>query len=492
MTGPPKTALLWLRKGLRLHDNPALNAAIRGSTHLIPVVVIDPVLVNPTACGPRPLQFFLESLHDLDASLQKRQSRLLVLSGDPVDLIPKYARLWEVSKICYEGDTGRYGSVRDAKVSASLATSGISFESFSGHTLYKSEDLKRVYGSTYPQRYEEFLKRVKNLTIDAILPDESLPAVFPPLPQPVMAWKNPIPSLKDLGFDSNDIVPPSPLVGGESHALARMDLALADERYICGFSKPETSPVAINPSSTTRLSPYLARGCLSVRVLRKKILDIYARNGKHSNPPVSLEGQILWREFFYAASYLTPNYFSMEGNPVCRQIPWSRDEDKLAAWREARTGYPWIDAAMMQLKQEGWIHHLARHAVACFLTRGDLWVDWRLGRDEFDKMLLDTDSALNNGNWMWLSASAYFHQYFRVYGPVSFAKKYAGHAAYVRYYLPVLKNMPDQYILEPWKAPRAVQVKAGCVVGTDYPARIVVHEEISKELIGRMAKAYKP
>ena len=77
----------------------------------------------------------------------------------------------------------------------------------------------------------------------------------------------------------------------------------------------------------------------------------------------------------------------MAGNPICRQIDWDDDEAKLAAWREGRTGFPWIDAAMTQLREEGWIHHLARHAVACFLTRGDLWQSWEKGAEVFDELV---------------------------------------------------------------------------------------------------------
>jgi cryptochrome len=129
---------------------------------------------------------------------------------------------------------------------------------------------------------------------------------------------------------------------------------------------------------------------------------------------VSLYGQLLWREFFYCASVSIPNFGSMEGNPNCRQIDWDTNEEHLRAWELGRTGYPWIDAIMNQLRREGWMHHLARHSVACFLTRGDLYLSWEAGADIFSKYLLDADWAINAGNWQWLSASAFFSQYFRV------------------------------------------------------------------------------
>jgi cryptochrome len=181
----------------------------------------------------------------------------------------------------------------------------------------------------------------------------------------------------------------------------------------------------------------------------------------------------------------------MQGSGIAKQIGWDQDESMVQAWEHSRTGYPWIDAAMTQLREQGWLHHLARHAVACFLTRGDLYQNWEQGAKVFDKYLLDSDWAINNGNWLWLSASAYFHQFFRVYSPVAFPKKTDKKGAYIRKWLPQFKTFPDKYIYEPWKAPQHVQLEHGVVVGESYPARIVVHEEVSKRNISRHSDAYK-
>ncbi|XP_020613357.1 cryptochrome-1-like [Orbicella faveolata] len=179
----------------------------------------------------------------------------------------------------------------------------------------------------------------------------------------------------------------------------------------------------------------------------------------------------------------------MEGNPVCLQVPWDTNPEFVKAWSEARTGYPFIDAIMTQLRREGWIHHLARHAVACFLTRGDLWISWEEGLKVFEKYLLDHDWSLNAGNWMWLSASAFFHAYFRVYSPVAFGKKTDPNGDYIKKYIPVLKKYPPKYIYEPWTAPQSVQKAAGCVIGKDYPRPIVDHKVVVKTNITRMKKA---
>ena len=180
----------------------------------------------------------------------------------------------------------------------------------------------------------------------------------------------------------------------------------------------------------------------------------------------------------------------MEGNSVSRQIPWGEDKERLEAWAEGRTGFPYIDAIMTQLRKEGWIHHLARHSVACFLTRGDLWQSWVKGQHVFEELLLDADWSLNAGNWMWLSASAFFHQYFRCYSPIAFGKKTDKDGAYIRKYLPIFKKFPAKYIYEPWDAPLAVQKAAGCIIGTDYPRPIVKHDVVVKENMAKMKAAY--
>lgn len=154
---------------------------------------------------------------------------------------------------------------------------------------------------------------------------------------------------------------------------------LADQAWVVAFEKPKTSPTEITPS-TTALSPYLKFGALSARTFYHKISEIYASSlSKHTQPPVSLHGQLLWREFFHLCGFSILNFDRMQGNRICRQIDWDDNSDMLIAWENAKTGYPWIDACMTQLRKEGWLHHLARHCVACFLTRGDLYQSWEKG-----------------------------------------------------------------------------------------------------------------
>eukprot|EP01033_Poteriospumella_lacustris_P007653 gene7654-5502_t len=275
-----------------------------------------------------------------------------------------------------------------------------------------------------------------------------------------------IPTLREMGYEEE---PTSPFMGGETEALRRLhQYVTAQPAWVNSFAKPDTAPNSLEPS-TTVLSPYLKFGCLSAAKFYHEVARINA--GKvHTAPPVSLHGQLLWREFFYFQGFVTKNFDKMVGNPTCRKIPWEHDPVMLQAWQEGRTGFPFIDAIMTQLRVEGWIHHLARHAAACFLTRGDLFHHWEEGVRIFDLYLLDDDWALNNANWQWLSCSNFFYQYFRCYSPIAFGKKTDKEGLYIKKWLPQLANFPDKYIFEPWKAPLAVQQRANCIIGTVEPS----------------------
>lgn len=127
-------------------------------------------------------------------------------------------------------------------------------------------------------------------------------------------------------------------------------------------------------------------------------------------------------------------------------------------------GFPWIDALMRQLRQEGWIHHLGRHSVACFLTRGGCYISWERGAEVFEELLIDHEAACNIGNWQWLSCTAFYAQFYRCYSPIAFPKKWDDQGDFVRRYVSELKDFPKKYIYEPWNAPIQDQKKAGCLI----------------------------
>jgi len=485
-------------QGLRLHDNPALIEAIKNTDYLYPVFVLDPHFLRPEKIGVNRIRFLLESLADLDESLRSRGSRLIVLEGVPNKIFPEIWRKWNVKKLCFEADTEPYAVKRDEEIKKLAAEADVQVCDPTSHTLYNPDFLIGKNGGKAPLTMKAFESLVMSVGPPSAPIDS--PSLIPG-PKSGAAYsgdeESQVPCLSMIGYndqtcDKEDLERKPVVQGGETSALARLAKYLSDKEWVASFEKPKGNPAAFTPyPATTLLSPYLKFGNLSARLFYHKLVEIYKeKKGKHTKPPVSLLGQLLWREFFYCASVYVPNFDKMKGNSICKQIPWETKSEFLKAWEDSATGYPWIDAIMAQLRQEGWMHHLARHSVACFLTRGDLYCSWEDGRDVFDKYLLDADWAINNGNWMWLSASAFFSQYFRVYSPISFGKQYDKNGDYIRKYVPALKDMPAKYIYEPWTAPITVQEKANCIVGRDYPKPIVEHSSISKINMQKMKEAY--
>ncbi|KAL3132986.1 hypothetical protein ABBQ38_006897 [Trebouxia sp. C0009 RCD-2024] len=485
-------ALLLFRKGLRVHDNPALLEALTDCKQLYPVFVFDPWFAGNGKVGTNRFSFLLDSLHDLDASFKARGSRLIIVHGNPPDVVPQLIKAWKINKVCFEADTEPYSVERDRNMIRNVEATGVPWHSFVSHTLYDTAKLLHLNKGQVVTAYSAF----QRLTQRAGLPGQPVgdpPSLLPPIPadaQQALAMvglkEAGVPSLADIGYHDQ---PTSPFKGGETLALKRLKEHTADKAWVVQFEKPKGNPAALVPA-TTVLSPYLKFGCLSIRVFYQRLQQIEAEAKQSSKPPVSLRGQLLWREFFYFVGANTPNFDRMEGNPICKQIPWDTDAVKVAAWEAGKTGFPWIDACMRQLQLHGWMHHLARHAVACFLTRGDLYCPWEAGRDVFDRLLIDDDWSINNANWMWLSASAFFYQYHRVYSPITFGKKYDPNGDFVRKFVPELKDFPAKWIYEPWKAPIADQKQANCRIGVDYPKPMVDHAAVSKENIQKLKDAY--
>ncbi|ORZ31450.1 FAD binding domain of DNA photolyase-domain-containing protein [Catenaria anguillulae PL171] len=530
------TTLLWFRRDLRLHDHPALLHAVSTSATLFPVYCLE--VPTKKRCGHLRWLFLLESLADLDSQLRALGSRLFVVRGKAPDVLPQLVKAWAVDQVLVQSSPEPFARARDEEVAQRVAKEGGEFHGFPGRTLFEVSQLLAGAGNgasdkgiPLPVTMTGFAKVADRLTVpkpepaptsiplpldseSALHQLKSLldPVSFASLTGPHHDLSLPRISPTDHTVPELGLLTPlaarSPHTGGESHALARLDTYMSHTAKVLAFEKPKTSPAALpDPVTglvdTTVLSPYMTYGCLSPRLFHSRITSAYrAAKGKHSKPPVSLLAQLYWREFFFAHGATVDGFeLATEANPTCpTPIDWRllsaadsdpEAHDDLKAWAEARTGYPWIDACMTQLRSEGWIHHLGRHSLACFLTRGDLYISWERGAEVFEDVLLDHDWALNRGNWAWLSGtSVFFRQWFRVYSPVKWGQSWDAEGKYIKRHLPQLAKFPKQYIYEPWKAPLAVQKQAGCIVGKDYPKPIVDHAEASKANMAKLKACF--
>ncbi|XP_049854476.1 cryptochrome-1-like isoform X3 [Schistocerca gregaria] len=482
----------WFRRGLRLHDNPSLRAGLIGATTFRCIFILDPWFAGSSNVGINKWRFLLQCLEDLDSSLRKLNSRLFVIRGQPADALPKlFKQEWGTTNLTFEEDPEPFGKVRDQNIMAMCREMGISVISIASHTLYSLDTIIEKNGGKAPLTYHQF----QNIVASMDSPPPAEPSITPACVKdkftPISDDHDErfgVPTLEELGFDTDGLMPPV-WQGGESEALARLERHLERKAWVASFGRPRMTSQSLL-ASQTGLSPYLRFGCLSTRLFYYQLTDLYKKI-KKACPPLSLHGQLLWREFFYCAATKNPYFDKMYGNPICVQIPWDRNPEALAKWATGQTGYPWIDAIMIQLREEGWIHYLARHAVACFLTRGDLWISWEEGMKVFDELLLDADWSVNAGMWMWLSCSSFFQQFFHCYCPVRFGRKADPNGDFIRKYLPILKNFPTRYIHEPWKAPESVQITAKCIIGKEFPLPIVDHQYASRINIERMKQVYQ-
>lgn len=420
--------------------------------------------------------------------------RLFVIRGKPKNEFPRLFKEWNVALMTYEHEIEPFNQKRDALVKIQADQFGVKLDEFYSHTIYNPYIVLQANQNKVPMKIQSFISLVEDVNLPKPIEVTSKHEIKKESQPPKDPYElvndscYDLPPLNEFPLNENELKPVM-YPGGESEALKRLDKMIKKGDWIRSFEKPNTSPNSLEPS-TTVLSPYISFGCLSSRLFYEKLKAVL-RKGRHSKPPVSLVGQLMWREMFYVAAASEPNFNKMVGNKICRQIQWHYDEQLLNAWTFGRTGYPFIDAIMRQLRNEGWIHHLARHAVACFLTRGDLYISWEKGQQVFEELLLDADWSLNAGNWMWLSASAFYYQYYRVYLPVAFGKKTDKNGVYIRKYCPELKNYPSDLIYEPWKATLREQQMYKCILGTDYPNRIVMHEEVQDLNKSRMKRAYE-
>ncbi|NXI42337.1 CRY1 protein, partial [Galbula dea] len=437
-------------------------------------------------------RFLLQCLEDLDANLRKLNSRLFVIRGQPADVFPRLFKEWKIAKLSIEYDSEPFGKERDAAIKKLASEAGVEVIVRISHTLYDLDKIIELNGGQPPLTYKRFQTLISRMEPLEMPVETITPEVMEKCTTPVSDdhdEKYGVPSLEELGFDT-DGLPSAVWPGGETEALTRLERHLERKAWVANFERPRMNANSLL-ASPTGLSPYLRFGCLSCRLFYFKLTDLYKKVKKNSSPPLSLYGQLLWREFFYTAATNNPRFDKMEGNPICVQIPWDKNPEALAKWAEGRTGFPWIDAIMTQLRQEGWIHHLARHAVACFLTRGDLWISWEEGMKVFEELLLDADWSVNAGSWMWLSCSSFFQQFFHCYCPVGFGRRTDPNGDYIRRYLPVLRGFPAKYIYDPWNAPESVQKAAKCIIGVNYPKPMVNHAEASRLNIERMKQIYQ-
>ena len=447
-------SIVWFRgKDLRVADHaPLAEAAAAGD--VIPLFVLDPYFFVPERARdlPHRLQFLLESLSVLEANLAQLGSRLLVVRGRSVDMVPRLAAQWKVDQVLAHRWVEPFGRERDRRVGEALASHDIAFRLFEGETLLPPGSVRNGQGGMF-RVFTPFARACgAKLDLESAL---AAPRSLPPVPGDIRAETVPIPSLQALGLTPN----PRLLAGGERAARQRLKVFLEGSLTDYGVDRDR-----LDLPGTSRLSADLKFGALSVRALWQAVAA--AGVGESGRRYLN---ELLWREFSHHLLWEWPELLERPFRPGFEDFPWREDEAAWAAWAEGRTGYPVVDAAARQLRAEGFVHNRARMVAASFLTK-HLLLDYRRGEAHYLRWLTDGDWAANNAGWQWCAGCGCDAQpWFRIFNPVTQGRTFDPDGTYVRRWVPELADCATAFIHEPWKAPQATHLLF------DYPEPIVDH-----------------
>lgn len=447
--------VVWFRNDLRLHDNPSLHEAVQNGD-VFPIFVFDQSLIKSSRVSSNRNRFLLESLEDLKQSLQNLGSDLII-RNDFEELL-RFTQDHHIDAVHYTIDYTPHARKRDEKIKKQFDEQGVTFSGFPGRLIVDSvQGIETKNGKTM-KVFTPFYRQWSRIDRRSIhRQSQSLN----PLPSSVKVGS--LPSLDSITDKS--LLSQNALSGGEQAARKRLEDFLRNDlqSYI-------SSQNDLGADTTSRLSSYLHFGCISPR-------EIESRLGG-DDASVAFRRQLCWRDFYHYILLHYPKNRTQEFQERYHGATWSKSKKQLKAWQQAKTGYPIVDAAMAQLKQEGWMHNRARLIVGSFLTK-DLGIDWREGETWFLKWLIDGDMANNNGNWQWIASVGVDPApvFRRLYNPTLQQQKFDPEGEYVRRYLPQLKRVPTKYLGEPWKMSKDEQKEFNCVLGESYPEPIVDHKE---------------
>jgi deoxyribodipyrimidine photo-lyase len=445
------TSIWWIRRDLRLTDNPTLHSALEAGD-VIPVFILDPAFSSSSS---RRRSFLHEGLHSLDKDLRAHNSYLVTRHGKPLQVLRQLIQDTNATTIFAEEDYTPYARRRDSRVAAELPLKLVA-----GQTVHHPSHVKKTDGKPYTV-YTPYSKVWKSL-----LAEIHLLTAPEKISTPKNIFSEPLPA-----YESNSLFP-----AGEAEALHRLDQFTNYQLPISPITNYSETRNRMDLDGTSTLSPYFRFGMLSLhQAVHAAKVSTFQPSNLQSSTDLGSEtwlNELIWREFYIQILYHFPYVAKTAFNRSLANIPWRNDESEFAAWKNGLTGMPIVDAAMRQLKETGWMHNRARMIVASFLVK-DLLIDWRWGEAWFMENLLDGDIAANNGGWQWTAGTGTdAAPYFRIFNPVLQSVKFDPNGDYIRKWVPELRELNTKEIHAPWE-------KGIKVIG--YPEKPIVDRNVVKE-----------
>ena len=444
-------SVVWFRRDLRVRDQPTFLAAGDAAPRSAALFVLDPTLLDPSGAARR--TFLFRALRSLDAALG---GRLLVVRGDPVEVVPRVAASVDAATVHVAADFGPYGTRRDEAVQQALADDGR--ELVRSGSPYAVAPGRVRKGDGEP--YRVFTPFRRAWAEHGWRPPAETDAS-------TVRWTDPPDGRRRIPDD--DAVDAALPEASEDAARRRWAAFLDDTvgAYRTDRDRPDRP-------GTSRMSVYLKYGLVHPRTL---LADLAPRRSEAAD---TYRTEIAWRDFYADVLYRRPDSARGNYDRSFDALPTASGAAARAAfdaWREGRTGFPIVDAGMRQLREQAWMHNRVRMIVASFLVK-DLHLPWWWGARHFMRLLVDGDLASNQHGWQWTAGSGTdASPYFRVFNPITQGERFDPDGDYVRRFVPELRGLAGKRVHQPWTSPDGIP--------DGYPEPMVDHRAERLEALAR-------
>tara|TARA_B100001113_G_scaffold123846_1_gene101045 strand:- start:875 stop:2167 length:1293 start_codon:yes stop_codon:yes gene_type:complete len=421
-------SLVWFRNNLRIEDNISLTKAINNSDNIFGFVNIDPKNFLLTKHGFKKTEryrakFLLETISDLKSQLDTLNISLIITHKDFGKSIKEIINKYEITNIYTQTEW-----TRDELKEESLIPDQVNLIKDFDQFLFSPNDVKGLYDNI-PRGFSNFRKKCeKYLSVNDIL---SIPNSLNSDNKILVDY--PIPSLSDLGFEDFDVHKDSVFrfKGGETNAKDRIKNYFFDTRNVSSYKLTRNGLIGENYSS--KFSPWLANGSVSVKYIFK-LLKEYETEVEKNDSTYWLYFELIWRDFFKYVSMQHKDKFFNKDGIYGEDKEWSDDKDVLLKWINGQTDEPFINANMIELSNTGFMSNRGRQNVANYLTK-ELKIDWRIGAEYFESMLIDYDVHSNYGNWLYNAGIGNDSMPFRKFNPKLQSERYDPNKSYEKTWL---------------------------------------------------------
>ena len=433
--------LVLLRQDIRLDDNPALKNAFEENqeVHALYIYSLDQLKSHNES--DIKISFLIENIKILDDELDKLNVGLSIIEtngfeSDPIEIYSFFEE-HNFDTLYFNNTFGEDENSRDVKIKKLFDENSFSYKTFTDQILFEPGSIRTIENKPYSVFTPFKRKWLENFNIDLL----DIEYKYFPKNKKILNS-----NINDFEFNGPNDSRLSQWELGEEGAKKILKNFLKNK--VKRYNEDRNDPII---EGTSRISPYLALGILSskrciLEALKLNDLDIYSGN----KGVLKWIDEIVWREFYRNIMHSFPRV--SKGKPFQEytdNINWRYDESEFHAWKNGKTGFPIIDAAMRQMNQEGWMHNRLRMVVAMFFTKNMLH-DWRLGEKYFMESLIDGDFSSNNGGWQWsASTGTDAAPYFRIFNPITQSKNFDGNGEFIKKYIPELRDLDASVIHEP-------------------------------------------